>query len=574
MKINKLNESLIDKLNSLPYEKGISKVSYELIKEYQNILNQFPLGTVLKHYIDAGEEKFTKVEDGEFSWWEYFRAPWKDNKRKSEFDLARWLAGRGVISRSDIIEENLSIMKINKLNESTKFKVNDKVFVKPNKKQGRVLKVKGDYITVEMDDGKNPVRIDTYYDTDLEAVDEITESKQLNETKDGKDELWNQINNNEWAYNILANKVKTAVEKGLPKERIINIVRNAIASMKNDFGRCPTTQAERLELARDFVEDELQGYSFEDGDPDVPSYKRTGTWKKLGESFNPANRGIQYVKCYNQYNYTIQELRVDNDNKTFERGQFTMGKPDKKTKNRQEFEDIVDTLKELGYTEIKSDYHSMRNKSRKGIPTNESIDVATTSDDKRKALANYLDVDVEDVVQTYDENNFEVQSTGEEYIVADYDTAYDLAEQDVISTIDDLGIAAFTPYFQEWIMDYAVDEDWFKDALVESQRYYYEDMDEDEFVEVCEENNISPDDDNAIDELVDIYLDGIDDYVDEFKSIFGDSEFSTTVKENDLIDLDKVVEEAIRVDGIAHFIAGYDGEEIELNDDLFAYRTN
>lgn len=67
-------------------------------------------------------------------------------------------------------------MKINKLNESTKFKVNDKVFVKPNKKQGKVLKVKGDYITVEMDNGIDPIRIDTYYDTDLEAVDEIKES--------------------------------------------------------------------------------------------------------------------------------------------------------------------------------------------------------------------------------------------------------------------------------------------------------------------------------------------------------------------------------------------------------------
>lgn len=271
-------------------------------------------------------------------------------------------------------------MKVKKLNESTKFKVNDKVFVKPNKKQGRVLRVKGDYITVEMDNGKDPVRIDTYYDTDLEAVDEITESKHIK------------------------------------------------------------------------------------------------------ESISP--------------------------------------------------------------------------------------------DDKRKALADHLNVNVEDVVQTYDENNFEVQSTGEEYIVADYDTTYDLAEQDVINTIDDLGIDAFTPYFQEWIMDYAVNEDWFKDALAESQRYYYEDMDEDEFIEVCKENDISPDDDNAIDELVDIYLDGIDDYVDEFKSIYGDSEFSTAVKENDLIDLDKVVEEAIRVDGIAHFIARYDGEEIELSDDLFAYRTN
>lgn len=90
----------------------------------------------------------------------------------------------------------------------------------------------------------------------------------------------------------------------------------------------------------------------------------------LNESFKPSDSGIQSVKCYNRYNYTIQELRVDNDNKTFERGQFTVGKPDKKTKNRQEFEDIVDSLKELGYTEIESEYKSMRNKSRKGNLTN------------------------------------------------------------------------------------------------------------------------------------------------------------------------------------------------------------
>lgn len=493
-------------------------------------------------------------------------------------------------------------MKIKKLNESAKFKVNDKVFVKPNKKQGRVLKVKGDYITVEMDNGKDPVRIDTYYDTDLEAVDEITESKHISRVDDlyegsiprnasriratdrvskksmdlhkegkywreGGDEFsykaydpaylkkWNDIEVLETDPNYKPNRTKPEY-----------VVQGNYGHGWEDL-TSSDNQAEARNDLRAYRENET-------GVPHRLITRRVPVTENLKESFKPANRGIQYVKCYNQYNYTIQELRVDNDNKTFERGQFTMGKPDKKTKNRQEFEDIVDNLKELGYTEIKSDYRSMRNKSRKGIPTNESIGVTTTSDDKRKALANYLDVDVEDVVQTYDENNFEVQSTGEEYIVADYDTAYDLAEQDVINTIDDLGIDAFTPYFQEWIMDYAVKEDWFKDALAESQRYYYEDMDEDEFIEVCKENNISPDDENAIDELVDIYLDGIDDYADEFRSAYGDSEFSTAVKENDLIDLDKVVEEAISVDGIAHFIAGYDGEEIELNDDLFAYRTN
>ena len=94
---------------------------------------------------------------------------------------------------------------------------------------------------------------------------------------------------------------------------------------------------------------------------------------RVDEAFKPSESGIQSVKVYNQYNYTIQELRVDNDNKTFERGNFTAGKADKKVKNRQEYEDIIDNLKKLGYEEIPSDYRSLRNKSRKGVPTNEGI---------------------------------------------------------------------------------------------------------------------------------------------------------------------------------------------------------
>ena len=79
----------------------------------------------------------------------------------------------------------------------------------------------------------------------------------LTETTDGKDELWNQINNQEWAYNTLADIVKKGVEKGWKKEAITYAVRRKIFSMKDDFGRIYTTQAERAELARDFVEDEL-----------------------------------------------------------------------------------------------------------------------------------------------------------------------------------------------------------------------------------------------------------------------------------------------------------------------------
>jgi hypothetical protein len=113
--------------------------------------------------------------------------------------------------------------------------------------------------------------------------------------------------------------------------------------------------------------------------------------KVTNEAFKPSSSGVQSVKCYNRYNYTIQELRVDNDKKTFERGNFTMGKPDKKVKNRQEFEDIVDNLKKLGYNEIGSDYKSMRNKSRKGIPTNESKAMLPRNASKIRATNRYGD---------------------------------------------------------------------------------------------------------------------------------------------------------------------------------------
>ena len=99
---------------------------------------------------------------------------------------------------------------------------------------------------------------------------------------------------------------------------------------------------------------------------------------KLGEN------DIQYVKVYNQYNYTIQEIRIDNVNKTFERGNFSIGH-DKAFKNRQVYEDFIDGLKEQGYTEIPSDYRCLKNKTRKGVPMTEG-DMPTAT----KAMTNDL----------------------------------------------------------------------------------------------------------------------------------------------------------------------------------------
>lgn len=89
----------LTKLNSLESCKGVSKVPYELAVQYKSVLNEFPVGTVLKLKIDAGEETYTKT-DSEF--WKYYRAPWRDTRVMHVLDLARWFAGRKYISRSPI----------------------------------------------------------------------------------------------------------------------------------------------------------------------------------------------------------------------------------------------------------------------------------------------------------------------------------------------------------------------------------------------------------------------------------------------------------------------------------------
>ena len=139
MRIQKLNESLIDKLNSLPQEPGVkyNKSSiYEVVKEYQNILRQYPIGTVLTHQIDAGTEKFTKIEDGKYGFWEHLRMPWGVSQKTSEFDVARWLACRANITRGKIIQEKLNNMKIQKLNESNDSKyITDEIASKTNSQE-------------------------------------------------------------------------------------------------------------------------------------------------------------------------------------------------------------------------------------------------------------------------------------------------------------------------------------------------------------------------------------------------------------------------------------------------------
>lgn len=63
---------------------------------------------------------------------------------------------------------------------------------------------------------------------------------------------------------------------------------------------------------------------------------------------------IQYFTHKNRFNYDLKQIRIDNKNKTYEYGNFAWTNRQESTQNGKEFERLVDKLKEMGYTEVKS----------------------------------------------------------------------------------------------------------------------------------------------------------------------------------------------------------------------------
>lgn len=231
-------------------------------------------------------------------------------------------------------------------------------------------------------------------------------------------------------------------------------------------------------------------------------------------------------------------------------------------------------------------------------PITEAVD----TDDRRKALADHLGVDIETITtSSYDDKTFETED-GEEYLVLDSDEAREAAIEAVKNDLDDMGIESFTDDFKDWAYRNAIETDWFDDALRESEEFYADDIESEDDNEygnrlihemydegILEDDDFEKDEDGEIDytrvketvdidskkeDFVDKLVENMGDAVEWYRSEFGEDELARTVRENNLIDADAVAEEAIDWDGVEHFLASYDGEEIELDDGWYAYRTN
>lgn len=216
-----------------------------------------------------------------------------------------------------------------------------------------------------------------------------------------------------------------------------------------------------------------------------------------------------------------------------------------------------------------------------------------STEERIKALATYLEVEEDEITEGYDDTVFEVN--GEEYLVLDDDEADEAVVDDIENIIDDMGLEAFTDSMQDWIVGNAIDNtEWFDEALEEDTNYYVDDMSDDEVVENAidydlideddayvedEDGNqeINPDLDiedlgeKLVEELVSREPDAYEWYVDNF----GENSVRDLIKEGVLtLDYQAIADEVIRWDGRGNSLASYDGDEIELDNGLYAYRLN
>lgn len=221
-------------------------------------------------------------------------------------------------------------------------------------------------------------------------------------------------------------------------------------------------------------------------------------------------------------------------------------------------------------------------------------------DERINALAEYLGIDTSEISNTYD---YEYETPEGDYLVVTEDEAEELAKEDIRNLFDELGLESFTSSFRDWIIMNALDNEWFEDAVRESYEAYVEDIEdeassmgyENRLIEEMHDHQVLSDDDFEIDEdgepnlgelkegididdlkeeFIDLLVENAGNAVDYCGDNFGWDWVAEMASQHNLIDLEEVVDQCIYEDGIAHFIARYDGEEIELENGLYAYRTN
>lgn len=190
---------------------------------------------------------------------------------------------------------------------------------------------------------------------------------------------------------------------------------------------------------------------------------------------------------------------------------------------------------------------------------------------KINALLNYLGETMETVEVEEGYRDEIIVIDGAEYLVLTDEEADQEYHEYQMNLIDDLGLDSFSDWARDEILNHHTTSDYqnlFDEIQEESMTCYIDDL---RHMDELEEEMENAGCDNE-DEFLE-YLCDQEDSVDYFKFNFGNDEYERIIKENDLIDWDSVIEWVKDLDGRG-IMAGYDGIEMELENNLYAYRIN
>jgi len=178
------------------------------------------------------------------------------------------------------------------------------------------------------------------------------------------------------------------------------------------------------------------------------------------------------------------------------------------------------------------------------------------------------------IVNIYDEARgkiFEFEDGQEWLVFPSYDEAYNAC----VNYVKEL-LAEEPETFEQWFLEDHFDVDAFMDDITpDIEDMVYEDIiDNPESYGLTEEDVQEENErfEEVLEETLNNRLDDIRSDPFEYLKQFGDDIYRRNLQL--YLDIDEAAEDVVRLDGVAHFFATYDGEEVELDDGTVMYRVH
>lgn len=182
---------------------------------------------------------------------------------------------------------------------------------------------------------------------------------------------------------------------------------------------------------------------------------------------------------------------------------------------------------------------------------------------------------VEDVESIEIDSNIITTDLGEYLVFNNYTDAENEAVAQCKQIIEECGLTENLLFEAE--IQGLINKSWFEEYWKELHEFkaYEEGI---QYIATDEEMEQLENDEITEEEIRDNYFNNLQDSIkgqeiEEYKFQFGEQDFQNILIEEGLIDIEALATWCVDMDGVAHYLASYDGEEIDENG-YYIYRTN